>query len=147
MIKRKEIFLFSTFTLFQIISFAQQGVSGFSVVTEAQTSPVLTASMSIQQVKEALNDVTQKVVFVMQLEDSAAAKVHVKLTSDSLSWNKFNEVVNTNGANLSEGVSVIKNGDELRITLGSFSGLANYIAAIEIESASGQKSRMYQINH
>lgn len=142
---RTNLFLIG-FLLSSFSSFAQQGVTNFQIQTEPQNNVQLTSAMSLQEVTAALNAVTNKVTFILELEDEAAQKVYVKFGADSLG-SKFNEVINTDGTNLPQGVSVAKNGTNLRIEIGLFNGVANYLAAVEIESASGRKSRMYQINH
>jgi glutaminase len=139
-------FVFLGLLLSAFSSFAQQGVSNFQIQTDPQSTAAITSAMSEAEVTSALNAISNKVTFVLTLEDAAAAKVHVKFGTDSLG-SKFNEIINTNGSELPQGVSVIKNGNEIQITIGLYNGILHYLAAVEIESASGIKSRMYQINH
>lgn len=142
---RKNLFLFG-FLLSTFSTIAQQGVTNFQVQTEPQSTIQLTSTMSPQEVTAAINAVTNKVSFVIELEDAAATKVHLKFGTDSLG-SKFNAIIKTDGTDLPQGVSLTKNGTALRIEIGLFSGIANYLAAVEIEAANGKKSKMYQINH
>lgn len=128
-----------------LVSQAQQGVAFFRVLTEKQGAANVTPMQIARQDDNALNTITYKVTFCVELEDMKASKLYLRLGNDSLNFNKYNQVINLDGSNLPAGTTLIKNGPQVRICIGNRAGLANFVAEVEVESAAGEKSKKFQI--
>ncbi|MCX6180996.1 MAG: hypothetical protein NT150_03590 [Bacteroidetes bacterium] len=127
-------------------SMAQQGVTFFRVITTPQSALNLTPMMTPEQADAAINAVSHTVTYVIELESDSLVKAYVKLGADS-TYGTYNQVLNLDGSNLPAGTTIEKSGNNVRITLGTFTGLAHYSSQIEIESAKGIKSKKFVIVH
>ncbi len=143
----KTKILLLAFALMGMTSFSQQGITFFKVTTDPQSPIDVTPLMTPQQADAAINAASQTVTCILELESDTSARAIIKLGTDSTNFNIYNQSVNLNGAALPTGTSVLKNGEQVRIILGAFSGLAHFVAQIEIESAAGKRSRKYLIIH
>lgn len=142
----KTKFLFSLLLLLgtSTIMFSQQGVSNFSLITEPVGTAPITPMMTLQEIKAVTDTLHQRVFFLVTPAAENAAKVYIKLGTDS-TFSKINTVVNLDGTGLPSGIAITKNGNQYRIDANIHTGLSEYLAEIEVESIEGIKSRKFRI--
>lgn len=87
------------------------------------------------------SDTPQKVVFLVKASNQVnISKVHVKLGTSQGTGDILEMELNYNGQSLPAGVSVVNQGEFLRIELGEYTGIQNFYAEVRFEDINGDST-------
>jgi len=140
----KYILLIVVTVLFCSSVMAQNAFSHFSVSTEPLYPFVFNPLMSPQESDAMFDTLSQKAVFVFELEDSTATAIEITLGSAQGLSDKYSASININGNALPQGVVFERRGHNIRVVLPAQKHLNHFYASAKVLLANGSYSRLYE---
>lgn len=123
-------------------AYSQEVLSNFSVSIETGTFST-TEQLTQHQVDSVVANLPQKFIFVLSIQNPTAVKAAITLNLNNSEVATFNQVLNLDGTNLPEGVTMERFGNDIKVILSNLHGIKQFYATCKLTLANGDSSRTY----
>ena len=123
-------------------AYSQEVLSNFSVSIETGTFST-TEQLTQHQVDSVVANLPQKFIFVLSIQNPTAVKAAITLNLNNSEVATFNQVLNLDGTNLPEGVTMERFGNDIKVILSNLHCIKQFYDTCKLTLANGDSSRTY----